>query len=254
MKKKLLLFSAGLFIGVSIFGSFKFHNNSQVLSVSKKPDYTFVFIGDSLTEYLGNFDELHADLAKYYPGKNFLLLNYGFSSTNILSVPDRIQKDSTHSGRIFQPIQNIDYNAIFIESMGNNPLSELPVDQGLKKQTVTLDQIVSLLMSKHPHSPIIFIATIAPNKEHYGEGAVTLQPDQKKQWVAERVAYIQNHMKYARDHGIPLIDIYDKSLDKNGDGNIDYLNSNDYIHPSPTGIYFISQNIADFIYQNNLVH
>jgi len=61
-------------------------------------------------------------------------------------------------------------------------------------------------------------------------------------------------MKYARDHGIPLIDIYDKSLDKNGDGNIDYLDSSNYIHPSPTGIRFISQEIADFIYQNQIIH
>jgi lysophospholipase L1-like esterase len=224
-----------------------------VLSASKKPDYTFVFVGDSMTEYLGNFDELRADLAKYYPGKNFLLLNYGFGSTNILSVPDRIEKDSSHSGRIFQPINKIPYDAIFIESMGNNPLSQFPVDQGLEKQNQALDQIIADLMQTHPHSPIIFVATIAPNKEHYGEGVVVLQPDQRSSWVVERNTYIQNHIKYASDHRIPLVDIYDKSVDQNGDGNLDYLNSNDFIHPSPTGIYFISQQIADFTKANNLV-
>jgi len=48
---------------------------------------TIVFIGDSMTEYLGNFDELRKYLKHYYPDKKFLLLNYGFSSTNISGTP-----------------------------------------------------------------------------------------------------------------------------------------------------------------------
>lgn len=255
MRKKLLFgLAAILMIGGGLFWVGRINREQQVLSASKVPDYTFVFIGDSMTEYLGNFDELRADLKRYYPKKIFLLLNYGFSSTNVLSVPDRITKDSSHSGRIFQPINDIPYDAIFIESMGNNPLSELPLDQGLQKQTETLDHIISLLMEKHPKSPIIFIATVAPNKEHYGEGVVNLSTEERQKWANERIAYIQNHMKYARNHGIPLIDIYDKSLNSTGDGNIDFLNSNDFIHPSPTGIYFISQEIADFINQNKVAN
>lgn len=186
-----------------------------------------------MTEYLGNFDELRGYLKHYYPDKKFLLLNYGFSSTNILSVPERLTNESTHSGRIFQAINDI------------------PLKEGLKLQTEALDKIVSTITQKHPKSSIIFVATIAPFKERYGEGAVNLTTEERGKWAEERSSYIENHISYAKSHNIPLINIYQKSLDKNGSGNVDYVNSNDFIHPSPTGVYFISEEIAKFLYQNH---
>lgn len=245
--KKVALIIIGLFLTSVAFYSSIYFKKPAILGQSS-PNNTLVFVGDSMTEYLGNFDELRSYLKKYYPNRNFLLLNYGFSSTNILSVPDRLTKLSDHAGRGFQPINDIPFNLIFIESFGYNPLSELPLEQGLKKQTEILDQIINILTQKHPKSTIIFIATIAPNKEVFGGGVLNLLPDQKEQWVNERIAYIKNHIEYAKSHDIALINIYEKSLNDKGDGNIDYINGNDFIHPSPTGIYFISEQIADFIY------
>jgi len=211
---------------------------------------TIVFLGDSMTEYLGNFDELRAYLKNYYPNKNFLLLNYGFSSTNILSVQERLESDSTHSGRIFQAINNIPFDLIIIESFGHNPLSGHPLEEGLRLQREALDKIVAIITQKHPRSSIVFMATIAPNKERYAEGVVNLTTEKRQQWAEERISYIKNHINYAKSHNIPLINIYGKSLDQNGTGNIDYINSNDFIHPSSTGIYFISEEIAKFLYKN----
>ena len=48
------------------------------------------------------------------------------------------------------------------------------------------------------------------------------------------------------------LNIFEKSLMENGDGNPDYISTADYIHPSPTGIIFISKTIADYIYKNNI--
>lgn len=211
---------------------------------------TIVFVGDSMTEYLGNFDELRGYLKKYYPTKNFLLLNYGFSSTNILSVQERLEKDSSHSGRIFQAINDIPFDLIIIESFGHNPLSDQPLEEGLRLQKEALDKIVATISQKHPRSSIIFMATIAPNRERYGEGVVNLTTEERGKWAEERSSYIENHIRYAKSHKIPLINIYEKSLDKEGSGNIDYVNANDFIHPSPTGIYFISEEIAKFLYNN----
>lgn len=216
-------------------------------------DYTLVLVGDSMTEYLGNFDELRVYLNNYFPNKKFLLLNYGFSSTNILSVPDRLEKLSRHADRDFQPVNDIPFQLIFIESFGYNPLSELPLDEGLTKQTQTLDKIIHTLSQKHPKSTIVFIATIAPNKDHFGGGVLNLLPHQKEQWVNERISYIKNHTDYAKSHDIPVIDIYAQSLNEQGLGNLDYINSNDFIHPSPTGIHFISKQIAEFIQKNKLL-
>lgn len=215
-----------------------------------KPNPTIVFVGDSMTEYLGNFDELRGYLKKYYPDKNFLLLNYGFSSTSILSVQDRLEKISSHSGRSFQAINNIPFDLILIESFGHNPLSDHPLEEGLSLQTEALDKIVATLTQKHPKKSIIFVATIAPHRERYAEGVVNLTTEEREKWADERSAYIKNHIEYAKSHKIPLINIYEKSLDEKGGGNIDYVNTNDFIHPSPTGIYFISEEIAKFLYDH----
>lgn len=255
MNKKILIliFLVTLLVGVAVF--FYFHSkkqNSQVLSVNTKPDYLIVLVGDSMTEALGNSTEIREYLSKYYPGKTFDILNYGFGSTNILSLPQRLTKWTQH-GRPFQPILDINFNLIIIESFGHNPLSEYPLADGLKKQTETLDKVVSLIKERRPNAKIAFLATLAPNRFKYGEGQVDLSEEIRRKWAEERIAYIKNHIDFANSHGIPVINVFEKSMDVSGNGNIDYLNKKDYIHPAPSGIIFISHEIADFIFQNNLL-
>ena len=264
MVKKMLAFSllivliAG-FIVYQHFEKFSYSFQRRIDQLNPKQqqksesfDYKLVFVGDSMTEYLGNFDELQKYLQHYFPGKKFLLLNYGYGATNILSLQDRLEKDSTHSGRIFQAINEIPFDLIFIESFGHNPLSEYSLSEGLKKQTESLKKAIDTILQKHSKSSIVFMATIAPNKESYGYGAVELRPEDRERWVGERTAYIQNHIKFAQENNIPVINVYERSL-KNGTGDIDYISSTDSIHPSPTGIYFISKNIADFLGNGNLL-
>ena len=47
------------------------------LSLDQPFDARIVFLGDSVTEYLGNFEDLRNFLLKSYPDKRILLLNYG---------------------------------------------------------------------------------------------------------------------------------------------------------------------------------
>lgn len=214
-------------------------------------DYTIVMIGDSMTETLGNSTELKKFLSDYYPKKSFEVLNYGFGATNILSVMDRITKETNH-GRIFRPIEDIAYNLVLLESFAENPLSQYPLDEGLKRQTQELDKIVAILKETNPKGKIVFVATISPNKVIFAQNQVDLSPEKRIEWVKERIAYMKNHIAYANAHNIPVINIFEKSLMENGDGNPDYISTDDYIHPSPTGIIFISQTIADFIYKNSI--
>lgn len=226
--------------------------NTGGRKVTKYPeDYTIVLLGDSMTEKLGNADEFKAYLKKYYPHKTFQVLNYGFGSTNLLSVQERLDKETDH-GRKYEPILNIAFDLILIESFGHNPLSQYPLDVGLAKQNEALDKIISSIKEANPKAKIVFVATIAPNKKRYGEGQVNLEPDIRIKWANERIAYIQNHLKYANDHQIPVIDIFDKSL-KDGDSNLDYINTVDFIHPSPTGVYFISEEMAKYIFENRIL-
>lgn len=253
---------AGVFISSQFFFSSKTNKDTLKPTETKESgrtkvkypqDYTIVMVGDSMTEVLGNSDELRAYLKKDYPGKTFEVLNYGFGSTNVLSVKDRLEKDTFH-GRVFRPVLDIDFDLILIESFGHNPLSQFPLDVGLKKQTEALEEIVNTIKTSNPKAKILFVATISPNKRRYAEGKVELSSEQKAQWTEERIAYIKNHIDFAKAHQIPLVNIYEKSLNSEGDGNLDYISTADFIHPSPSGVYFISEQIAKYIFENKILN
>lgn len=218
----------------------------------KYPQYfTIVLVGDSMTEYLGNSDELRAYLKEYYPGKSFEVLNYGFGSTNILSLQERLEQKTFHS-REFRPITEIDFDLIIIESFGHNPLSEFALPEGLQKQTEALKKSVQIIKQENPQAKIIFLATLGPNKKVYAYRAVDLTDEKRAEWANERIAYIKNHIEFAKSNDISIINVFEKALDKDGDTNRDYISDTDYIHPSPKGIIFISHQIADFIFQNSI--
>ena len=220
--------------------------------VKSPQDYTIVMVGDSMTETLGNSDEIKKFLSNYYPDKSFEVLNYGFGATNILSVMDRTTKETEH-GRKFRPIEQIAYDLILVESFGQNPLSEYPLDQGLKLQQEELQKIVNKLKETNPEGKIVFVATISPNSKIFAQNQVDLSAEKRNEWVRERIAYIKNHIAFAQKNNIPIINIFEKSLLENGDGNPDLISTDDFIHPSPTGIILISREIADFIFQKNIV-
>ena len=78
---------------------------------------------------------------------------------------------------------------------------------------------------------------------------VELSPQERNSWANERRAYIENHINFAKTHHIPLINVYEKSLDPQGSALLKYLNPDDYIHPSRQGIELISQEIANYLFQ-----
>ena len=199
---------------------------------------------------LGPGETISPILRKYYPNDDLHILNYGIGSTSILTLPGRLTKGAIRGNETLVPILDHDFDLILIESFGNNPLSNYSLEEGLKKQEEALDQSLKLIREKKPKAMIIFVATIAPNKERYAEGIVNLNPEQRKEWVDERTAYIKNHIKYARDHKIPLVDLYDKSLDKSAD----YINTSDFIHPSNAGLIFMGEEIATFIVRKRILH
>ena len=221
--------------------------------IATASSYTLIFLGDSMTEALGeNFDFLRLNLAKYYPKKVFGLFNYGFGSTNILSIQNRLDNSTTYQGKDFPAVLDRYFDIILIESSGTNPLSEFPLAIGLQKQTDALDIMVAKIADTHPNSLIIFVATIAPS-QFYAKGVVDLSSDMRIQWANERRAYIENHISFAKKHNIPLINVYEKTLDKNGVTIQKYINTGNYIHPSVKGVTLISQTIADFLYQNKIL-
>jgi len=222
-------------------------------SIKQDESYTIIFVGDSMVDSLGeNFDYLRQNFKDYYPNTVFGLFNYGYGSTNILSLEERLNSATTYRDEANEAIIDKYIDIIIIGSFGHNPLSELPLEKGLKKQTEALDDIVLLLVTEKPNTLIVFLAEFGPSEDNYAKGVVDLNPQQRSIWVNERKAYIKNHIDYAKDHNIPLINVYEKSL-VNEDVNLDYINKNDYIHPSSTGLIFMSKTIADFLYNNDVL-
>jgi lysophospholipase L1-like esterase len=219
--------------------------------VPKRNLTKIVLLGDSMTERLGNLDILQRYMNVYYPGRQFLYLNYGYGSTNVLSAQERLDQTTWH-GRVFQPILNIDFDVILIESFGNNPLSQYPLQIGKILQYQALDKMIQSIRSARPNAKIIFVATIAPNRENYAKPSIQLSAQDRAQWADERSFYIKNHIEYAREHNIPVIDVYDKSTNFFGDGDLDYIDNVDHIHPSPKGVYLISEEIATYFYQHQI--
>lgn len=225
--------------------------------LEKKSAYTIFMIGDSMTLALGpHGGTLNQFINELFKKDNIFVLidNYAKGSTNILSVNDELEQKTTYWDSTFEPLLSRNFDLILIESFGYNPLSSFGPDEGIKKQTQALGELMQTLITTHPNSAIVFVATIAPNKENYAKKVILNIPteDRIKQ-AEERMAYIKNHINYAKSHNIPIIDVYDKSLSAQGDGELKYINPDDYIHPSFEGVNFIGHEIANYIYDNQIL-
>lgn len=193
--------------------------------------------------------------ALYKKDNRFILIdNYSQPSTSIKTVREAMNRKDTYWDATFEPLLSRKYDLILIESFGYNPLSEFSRDEGLKKQIEVLDQTVRSLKESHHNSAIVFVATIAPNRENYARSVLpNLKQEDRVKQVEERIAFIQNHIDYAKTHNIPLINIFEKSKAPSGDGNLALINPDDDIHPSAEGVNFIGHELANYIYENNIL-
>ncbi len=220
--------------------------------ITKNQSYRIVIVGDSMVEWLGlNANVLRLNLKKYYPDSEFVTYNYGYSATNVLTLPDRLTMVTKNRETQNNPVLDQDVELIIIESFGYNPLSEYSLEDGLKKQNEILEESVRLILAKRPKTALAFMTPIAIDPINFAKGSYDLSPDQRKQWVTERIAYIDNHRKFAKEKGIPVIDVYPISLMKSGLVNKTYV-SDDHIHPSQKGIGLMSKAIADYIFENKI--
>lgn len=226
--------------------------------INKKDVYKIAMIGDSMTVSLGphggGMSEYMNSLYKKENGSQGIIIDNYSVSSSILTVDNQITQKATRSEYTFGPLLSGDYEILLIESFGYNPLSEFGVEGGIQKQNEVLGELMWKLITQKPNMVIIFVATIAPNIDSYGSSTQpnTVAADRIKQ-AEERIAYIKNHIEYAKSHNIPLINIYEKSLTENGDGDKKYINQNDDIHPSFLGTEFIGLEIGKFIYDNQIL-
>ncbi len=221
--------------------------------IQPKRSYLTMLIGDSMTEALGmNADGLRQNLISHYPQSEFVNYNYGYASTNILSLNDRLTKTTEHNNEKRQSILSQGFDLVILESFAYNPLSEYALGDGLKKYEEELDKNVRLILKEKPNVYLVLLTPIAPNKENYAKYTYNLAPNERLKWAAEREEYIKTFVAYAQKNNIPLIDVYAVSKDDKGDGDLKYIDPHDFIHPSKEGVKLIEKTISDFIYQKRI--
>ncbi|GIK83692.1 MAG: hypothetical protein BroJett025_03140 [Patescibacteria group bacterium] len=223
----------------------------QVPKIPNKKETTIIFVGDSMTLALGPHPSYFSGLMNDKFDKIFAIDNYSEGSVSVLSL-DRLLKEKTNIGELKEnPIINRKFDIIIIESFGHNPLSQFPLDEGLARQEEVLDAAMIELINTRPESVIIFLATIAPDEVNYANTSVGLSTESSKEFAIERKKYIENFIAYAREHSIPLVNIYEQSFTADGRVKPELINPDDNIHPSQLGIELIQTAVFNHIVENN---
>ena len=85
----------------------------KIPPIPKKRSYLTLLAGDSMLASLGvNANPLRLKLISYYPDNEFVNYNYGFPSTNIETLPERLQSETLDRGTKYQAILNMNIDLI----------------------------------------------------------------------------------------------------------------------------------------------
>ena len=218
----------------------------------QKSNYTVAFLGDSMTETLGeNLPNLASFLNNEYPKNKFTLLNYGQGATNIEDGLYRLTNPTKYLNRDYPPLLHLNPDIIVVESFAYNHWSgEL---DGLNRQWSTAVQILETIRNYSKDINIVLLATISPNPKIFADGKLNWTKDQKWDAAITTKAYLLNFINFANAANLPLADAYTSSFDKEGLGDPKYINPADNLHPSEEGKQLIAEKIFAAIKNNNLI-
>ena len=222
---------------------------------TKKKQYTIALLGDSMIDTLGpEAPHLKGKLSAIYPGATITIKNFGVGGTNIEYGIERLRNSYAYLGVQIPSVVSTRPDLIVVESFGYNPFS---FDTGaLNKHWLSLATIVDIIRSSLPGTKILIAATIAPNRDVFGDGApgLSFSSEDKVKRTENIKRYLENTVKFARGEHIPLADVYHASLDGNGNGKLQYINGGDHIHYSDAGRALFAQKVSEAIASNNLLN
>ena len=226
--------------------------------VPLKDIYRIALLGDSMTHALGphggDFSEYMNEEYKKLAGAAIIVDNYADPSTNIQSLKIRLSEPLEIDKTIYPPIRDRkDLDLIIVESFAYNPLSHLAQDHSEKEHHRELRYFLEFVAKELPSTKVIFMSTIAPNSLRFASPVQTMSAGDRKLQVAERSGYLERHIELAGLYGIPVINVYAKSLTSTDDGDIRYINPSDYIHPSFAGIELIAREMTEFIVNQRIL-
>jgi len=197
---------------------------------------TFDFMGQG-------FPELKLELKKLRPNNTIQLKNHGVGTTDVALGLERITKQYNYQERNRQLPAVLDENPnlVVVESFAYNHWSNS--SEGIQKYIDCHKKIMKTLQGK---TKILLMATVAPNKELFAQGVLSLGWDKEKQQSEYNlvIKYFQEFISLAKQSGLPFLNLFTQSLTKENTGNLKYVSNVDYIHLSYDGRVFISQKLA----------
>lgn len=214
--------------------------------------YSLIVLGDSMVDTLGrDLPDLKKLMSSNFPRYSFAILNYGFGATDLESGLKRLTHGTKYLSKYYPPLLSFQPDILVVESFAYNHWTGEKSD--LDRQWLTYSKIIDTVREKSPGTKILFAATIAPNALKYGDGVLNWGKDLKWQSAQITRAYLQNMIGFANSQNIPVADAYTPSLDKEGNGLLEFISSYDNLHPSKEGAVFFSQKIVEAMKSNNLI-
>ncbi len=230
------------------------NNNTGTLTQNPvKTNYTIALLGDSMTDVLGkNLPHLRSLLQNAYPNYTFALLNYGQGATDLESGLHRLTNTTTYLGTDYPPLLSYKPDILVVESFAYNHWSGEKYD--LDRQWLDIAKIIDTVRQNSPNTKIVLAASIAPNKDIFGDGVLNWPGFLKEQATLIIKAYLQNMVNFATSQHYPLADAYHPSLESDGQGVAGYISGYDHLHPSGDGGYLYSSKIVEAIKSNSLIN
>ncbi len=208
-----------------------------------KNSYKIVFLGDSMTDFLGDdFKYLLPLLKNQFPKTSFELLNYGIGATDIISGYNRLEQKSTRHDKELLPLLSLKPDIIIFESFAYNHWGNKENDLSLYKTTV--EKIINEIESNNSIK-LITALTIAPNSKIITDGIENLElsKDAKKEKAETIKKYTSVFKEIVKNKNLPIADSFSLSLDKNGEGKQIYINNVDHLHPNEEGLKLYSKTV-----------
>lgn len=217
-----------------------------------------VALGDSMTNSAGaGCPQLSNELEKHYPGRKFDIYNYGVGGTRVGYGLWRLTHDYEFHDKKYEALIKLNPDIVLIESFAYNNGSDGLREDGLPHFREMHRQIVETLRQK-TNAKIVYVVTIAPDMEHFLESVPSFfnTPVSIRKWMAEdRVVYLEETIKIARELGLPVVNVYQASLDaaEKGIPLGCWIDPEDWIHPSEEGNQFIAENIVKVFAEKKLI-
>ncbi len=227
-----------------------------VIRATKKRSYTISLVGDSMIDTLGPVGGgLAARLNAIYPNTTFTVINHGVGAENIDSGLRRLTNGYSYLGIGRNSVVSEKPDIVVIESFGYNPYPLPDINDALTTHWLRLAGMVDTVKRELPEAKIVLAATIAPNRDVFGDGApgLSFSPEGKRTKTEEIKRYIENLIAFAKSQNLPLADAYHPSMDATENGKVGYINAGDHIHYSDSGRSLFAQVLANTIIAKRLL-